>query len=196
MEEWKDIVIEQDGIVYDYTEKYKVSNTGKVFSVKYGRCLKAADYKGYKRVKLYGNDGSSQMFLVHRLVALMFIPNPSGYPVVNHKDENKSNNTYENLEWCTTKYNNNYGTVKQRIGDSCRGDKSSCARKVKCIETGQIFTCIKYAVQWVKENTDTSTCGTNISKCCKGKREKAGGFHWTYVTEEEYEQWVKSRKEI
>lgn len=52
---------------------------------------------------------------LHRLVALTFIPNPNNYPQVNHKDENKANNAADNLEWCTCKYNNNYGTRNERI---------------------------------------------------------------------------------
>lgn len=52
---------------------------------------------------------------MHRLVAKAFIPNPDNLPMVNHKDENKSNNCVSNLEWCTNNYNLNYGTARQRI---------------------------------------------------------------------------------
>lgn len=65
--------------------------------------------KGYCLVKLSIN-GKSQEHKVHRLVAKAFIDNPNNYDCVNHKDENKSNNTVENLEWCTRAYNNTYGT--------------------------------------------------------------------------------------
>ena len=53
--------------------------------------------------------------MVHRLVAQAFIPNPDNLPEVNHKNEDKSNNTVDNLEWCDHKYNNNYGTKIERI---------------------------------------------------------------------------------
>lgn len=79
---------------------------------------------GYESVKvLY--DGKRKHFKIHRLVAMAFLPNPQNLPEVNHKDENPSNNRVDNLEWCSHRYNMNYGTVKERIsknntGKSCR----------------------------------------------------------------------------
>ncbi|USS93985.1 NUMOD4 motif-containing HNH endonuclease (plasmid) [Fructilactobacillus ixorae] len=60
------------------------------------------------------HQGNNREF-VHRLVAKAFCPNPNNYNVVNHKDENIFNNNADNLEWCTQKYNANYGTVRQKI---------------------------------------------------------------------------------
>ena len=57
---------------------------------------------------------------VHRLVAIAFLPKPDGCYEINHKDENKLNNTVENLEWCTHKYNINYGTLKERISEKLK----------------------------------------------------------------------------
>lgn len=57
---------------------------------------------------------------LHRLVAEAFIPNPSNLPQVNHLDEDKSNNCVDNLEWCSARYNMNYGTAKMRKWDSRR----------------------------------------------------------------------------
>ena len=51
-------------------------------------------------------------YSVHRLVAITFIPNPNDLPIINHKDEDKTNNNVNNLEWCTSKYNSNYGNIK------------------------------------------------------------------------------------
>lgn len=79
---------------------------------------------GYESVKVLCN-GKRKHFKIHRLVATVFLPNPQNLPEVNHKDENPSNNCVDNLEWCSHKYNMNYGTVKERIsknnmGKSCR----------------------------------------------------------------------------
>lgn len=69
--------------------------------------------KGYYQVTLI-KDGKKKHYRVHRLVASAFLENPFNYTDVNHKDENKTNNHVDNLEWCTRKYNNNYGTKPER----------------------------------------------------------------------------------
>lgn len=93
---------------------YKVTRDGHVFSVKSNRYIKETVNKdGYVRVTLSIN-GKVRTYLVHRLVAVVYVDNPNNYPEVNHKDENKENNSADNLEWCTSKYNNNYGSRKIR----------------------------------------------------------------------------------
>lgn len=112
---WKDIP--------GYEGKYQVSNTGRVRSLNYGRTGKIKVLKqgtkdnGYKVVVIYKN-GKRKKYLVHRLVAQAFIPNPNNYPIINHKDENKTNNAVWNLEWCTYEYNVNYGNCKQKIKEA------------------------------------------------------------------------------
>ena len=110
--------------VVGYEGLYEVSNTGQVRSLdKYdsinrfyeGRILKLfADRLGYLKVGLSSN-GKTKKYLVHRLVAEAFIPNPNNFPIINHKDENPSNDNVDNLEWCNAKYNSNYGTRNDRI---------------------------------------------------------------------------------
>ena len=114
MEEWKSIP--------GYEGLYEVSNLGRVRSVE--RCdrfnrkivskiLKPNYVSGYLRVGMYKNK-TFKYYLIHRLVAQAFLPNPDNLPQVNHKDEDKSNNRVDNLEWCDRSYNMNYGTVQQR----------------------------------------------------------------------------------
>ena len=118
IEEWRPI----EG----YEGLYEVSNTGQVRSLdRYdsmnrflrGRILRLfTDGLGYLRAQLYSNS-KRKSFLVHRLVAQAFIPNPDNLPQVNHRDENPSNDNVDNLEWCDGKYNVNYGTRIDRIRD-------------------------------------------------------------------------------
>lgn len=106
-EKWRDI----DG----YCGKYQVSNKGNVRTMQNGKtkCLKLKDNFGYMCVVLY-NGKTRKDAKVHRLVAEAFIPNPNNYPVINHKDENPSNNCVDNLEWCTQQYNVTYGSAIQK----------------------------------------------------------------------------------
>ena len=69
---------------------------------------------GYYIVSLSKSNIKKQ-YRIHRLVAQAFLPNPNNYPIINHKDEIKTNNTLENLEWCTVKYNTNYGSGVERM---------------------------------------------------------------------------------
>lgn len=110
-EVWRDIE-DTDG-------KYQISNLGRIKSFHRdktnGYIMKAfADKKGYLFVVLRFN-GRYKRYSVHRLVATAFIPNPDNLPQVNHKDEDKSNNRVDNLEWCTNHYNLCYGTHNQRV---------------------------------------------------------------------------------
>ena len=133
-EVWKDVV--------GYEGLYKVSDKGNVHSVeriirgkKWGGITLKPRYArgGYIQVGLY-EDGKVKNKYIHRLVAEAFIPNENNYLEINHKDENKTNNHVENLEWCTRRHNNNHGTRIERVVQK----QSKKVRAVN-VETGEVL---------------------------------------------------------
>lgn len=95
---------------------YTISKMGVVVNKKYNRQIKLkTSHKGYSTVELW-NDGKRKIFMVHRLVASAFIPNPENKPQVNHLDFNRSNNNIENLEWVTAKENVHHSIKSNRKG--------------------------------------------------------------------------------
>ena len=166
---WKDI--------RGYEGLYQVSNLGEIKSLNYARTKRSkvmspgTDRNGYKFIYLWKNK-SKERFSVHRLVANAFIPNPNNLPEVNHKNEIKCDNRLTNLEWCTREYNNNYGTARKRAAQTIKGKmangKNPAAKKVICINTGEIFECIREAGN--KYNIEAS----HITDCCKRRRKSCG----------------------
>lgn len=143
------------------------------------RILKLHDSGGYLMVGLSKNH-TQQHFLVHRIVAKTFLPNPKKLPEVNHKDENRHNNHVDNLEWCTPLYNSNYGT---------RGDKISAINtNGKLSKTIlQIAFNGKIVKIWpsMSETERNGFSHGDISQCCNGQRHSHEGYLWKY--EEDYE---------
>ncbi len=176
---WKDI----EG----YEGLYQVSNLGRVKSLNYKRTgkEKILIYRKHKNGYIYiglCKDGIVKSFRVHRLVAKTFISNPNNYEEVNHKDEDKSNNCVENLEWCNPKYNANYGNrnekVRKKLKDYKRtrehqekmieSSKKVHCKKIICITTGETFDSIRDAGRKMKIHN------SSITQCCRGKRKSAG----------------------
>lgn len=162
-----------------FNGKNYASNTGEIVSVNVIRdrkgkierveSLELSQYKkenGYRTVKIEGKN-----YYVHRLVASTFIENPNNYPQVNHKDENKENNSARNLEWCTSKYNVNYGTGIKRSKKSRLKDKY----KVMNLDTGEVYDTPMDA------SIKTGIHNDSISKACKGVHKTAGGYRWRYL---------------
>ena len=163
---------------YDF---YEVSNLGRVRrleSVVNGKAgskrkvpekiLKpGTQQNGYLIVTLHKN-GIHRSYYIHRLVAAAFIPNPEGRPCVNHRDENKQNNSVENLEWCTAKENINYGTRTKRSSEKR-------SKPVLCVELNQIFPSLNEAARQLRLNVG------NIGSVLAGRYKTTGGYHFEYA---------------
>ena len=173
--------------IKDYEELFEVSNTGKVRRIaSYSWCgnlikLKKPKIKkftsnrnGYPMVGLY--KGQTQKHVaIHRLVAQAFIPNPENLPQVNHKDEDKTNNHVNNLEWCTNEYNSRYGTRPERIGRANKNGKKSKPIIGKKDDKILQFPSIAEASRTLKIVRE------NIIAALKGRRKNAGGYIWEYL---------------
>lgn len=154
---------------------YAIDENGIVSNIKTKRIKSQQIYNGYKYVQLYKN-GKGKMLLVHRLVAEAFIPNPNSFPCVNHIDENKENNTVENLEWCTYEYNNHYGKGQPTI-------RAVQARKkaVGQYSMDGVLLAIYESVSEAQRITGINQ--TNISRCCLKRKwfKSAGGYVWRFA---------------
>lgn len=161
-------------------EGYEVSNLGRVKSYKYdkinGKIMKPyKNTKGYLQIDLQldGRKRENRVHLsVHRLVAIAFIPNPDNLPQVNHKDEDKTNNCVDNLEWCTNDYNAHYGTHIERVAEKIRVpiysvDKQGNIEHFPSVrEADRIVSGKEYGIS------------APISMCLNGKRKTAYGRQW------------------
>ena len=165
---WKDI----EG----YEGLYQVSNMGRVKSLGNNKTRKekilksSKNNRGYLCVNLY-KDGLVKNYLIHRLVASAFIDNPNNLPQVNHKDENPKNNYVDNLEYCDSKYNMNYGTRTERVA------------KAKSIPILQFTLDGEFIRKWDSIADVEKELGFNhssINMCCKGKYKNAYGYRWCY----------------
>jgi hypothetical protein len=145
------------------------------------------NHQGYKVVLLW-KDNISKGFLVHRLIALTFIENPNNYPIVNHKDEIKSNNCVNNLEWCTNSYNVLYSKNFKNSVEKCKKAIDQYDLEFNYIRS---FDSIIEATKFLGKNKSTP-----IILCLKHKNNArtAFGYVWTYSGEEPDKEYVKGRR--
>ena len=189
MEEiWKDI----EGL----SGKYQVSTLGRIktFS-RYpdGRILtQREDKDGYMMCHPFKN-GKRIVLKVHHLVALAFIPNPSGHPQINHKDEDKTNNRVDNLEWCDCKYNCNYGTHKKKLSEYAmfHGKKLRPVRQYS--RTGVL---VKEYISSRMAERATKIAHQNIVQACRIYHYTAGGFIWCYADDAERIKQIESAQDL
>lgn len=166
-EVWKDI----EG----YEGLYQVSNLGRVKSIKRNtatnRILKPHNTNKYLQVCLCKN-GSTKYKLIHRLVAEAFIPNYENLPEVNHKDEDKLNNSVSNLEWVSQAENLAYGTRNKRIG----------LHKSKAVQAFNDEGVLVAEYSSINEAAEKNRLTPiNISRCCRGIYKRSGGYIWRFL---------------
>lgn len=187
MEIWKDVV--------GFEGYYQISNKGNVKGldriVRHSGCftrvqkgriiLQSIDGSGYPQVRLH-KKGIFKAFHVHRVVALAFINNIYNKPEVNHLDENKTNNNSKNLEWCTRKENENYGTKRDR------GIMHTDYKRIAFKNSKEV---IQYDINHNEINrwrslahihNETGYSTGNISMCCTGRYKRPlYASYWGYV---------------
>lgn len=160
-----------------FNNQYQINTEGQIKNSKDKILSQSISNSGYYRVHLC-KDGKAKWYAVHKLVAQTFIPNPLHLPEVNHKDENKLNNNVDNLEWCNSKYNTNYGARNKRISET-KTNNTYNTKQVLCVETSIIYPSIMEAQR------QTGIFNTAIGKVCKGERKTAGHYHWVYINNKE-----------
>lgn len=187
---WKEI----DGF-----DKYQVSNLGRVKSKerivrnrkRNERILKPSfNRKGYLQVCLINNENNYKTCKVHRLVAIAFIQNPTDLAQVNHIDGNKTNNTVENLEWCSNIENMKHS---YKIGLRNKTEMSNNMKKLgkypyrnhkKSVlqidkSTGEILRKWEYMIDASRELKINCS---GIHNACNGRSRTSGGYKWKYAS--------------
>lgn len=175
-----------------YEGYYEISNFGKIRSVnriiidKNGRKIKLKGKietpkicgSGYYYFRLCKN-GIYESKRINILVAEAFIPNHYNLPCVNHKDENKLNNSVDNLEWCDKSYNALYGNTRNKIQETKNKNNSrGCQIPVEQYTLNGEF--ITYFISPIEAQKATGVQHSNILKVCKNERKQAGGYLWKY----------------
>ena len=156
--------------------RYQVSNLGRVKSlIGHENILKPDLRTGYYSINLCKN-GKYKHIRIHRLVAEAFLPNPDNLPEVNHKDEDKMNNSVKNLEWCT--HAQNMAHYTENHPESIFGEQP-----VYCFDLDKYFRSASEA------SVHTGVCRTSIVKACKEQLTQAGGKWWCYAKDKDTKKW-------
>ena len=134
--------VDQFGRIYSLDRTISVSDNGRLYDkpLKSKQMKQSMHTKGYKTVSLT-KEGKTKTCYVHRIVAEAFINNPDNLPFVNHKDEDKTNNFVDNLEWCTNEYNIKYGTARKRQAKVLTGKKHTKEHNEKISKGVKAYYC-------------------------------------------------------
>lgn len=174
---WKDIK--------GFENRYQISNLGNLRNSKTKQILKfRKNSRKYLTITIR-KDVKTYCYLVHRLVAEAFIPNPNNYPQINHIDGNKTNNSADNLEWCTASNNQKHAyRTKLHSKDIEKmkrmNEKSKQKTKKEIIQYDLNRNIINEFESLKDAELKTKIKYQRISDCCRGKTKTAGKFIWKY----------------
>lgn len=177
---WKDIP--------NYFGKYQISNFGNVKSTNYKSTKKERIMKptinssGYYKIELYKN-GKSNIYYVHRLVALVFIPNPENKTQINHIDGNKTNNNVSNLEWVSVSENQihaiNLNLRKRSPMTGRTGKQNPNSKKILQYDMAGNFIAEWNGIAEAARQINGKACSISNNLC---KRTKSSyGYIWKYA---------------
>ena len=187
-EEWRDVVgweryaVSSFGRVAAYSAPYKCGSRTCRRKPQILRQVQNNNAPHYYKVRLSDGNGNNRSLLVHRIVAEAFLPNQDGLPYVNHKDEDSQNNRVENLEWCTQKYNCNYGTHNARMAKTISETAYQRRSVVQLSLDGKYiktFPSIKDAAD------ELCIQRASISICCRKPNRTGRGYRWMYLSDYE-----------
>lgn len=179
--------------VADAVGVYEVSNCGHMRCIVTTmghrvRLLKPDIRHKYHNYRYKKNDGGYRCVGIQRIMMEAFVPVPdelkqfvgTRHLQVNHKDEDPSNNVLENLEWCSAKYNTNYGTAMKRKIET-RNKSGARGATVRVNQLSEDGTLIKTWESMKDASAHLGIFKSQICSCCKGKAKTAGGFRWEYT---------------
>lgn len=170
-------MVEIWGTIPGYEGLYTICNDGRVYSARTRRFVKPRlHHTGYYYIGLTDRNGVRREYRLHRLVARTFCVNddPEHKTMVNHKNENKQDNRAENLEWCTARYNVNYGTCIDRR-------KAALEREVVCLNFNGDEVARYRSVAEANKALGKDPRDNQISRVCNRKARVAFGFKWKYA---------------
>ena len=154
--------------------RYEASSLGRIRFVPDGHILSChIEPHGYVVTSLC-KDGKHRPIRVHIIIARTFLPNPDNLPCINHKDEDKTNNRVDNLEWCTQAYNINYGSIRERMSAN-----SARARAVDVFDKSG-----RKVAEYSRVGEAADALGvtrTYITKCASGRRKTCKGMVIRYA---------------
>ena len=171
---------------------FLVSNLGRIKDGLNDKILNPSVWKDYQVVTLYHNfkdintTGTSEIYTkklsVHRIVASVFVPNPNNLPYVNHKDENKSNNRADNLEWCDPKYNRQYGTGSKRMVETKK--KNGSIQKIHQLTLDGEYISEYETAKIASLKTEVSASA--IYQCCRRFCKQMKGYVFLFDKDYKY----------